>query len=390
MEISNFLNMEDDTFNIVLMYISNSDRNIIFNKQDIFSGIFCNLIHIIYKIPTLKKLYATFFIEFWGLLEIQIHKKLILQVFLNYEYFRKGMLHLSLAHDDVELFDLCLIADKFDFIKLTDKINKYMAWDIFLHSVKYKTYLMNNVIPDRFRTLNILLDCSQNKQSELELLSSLATQNVYISHNLWLFSDVLSYYTFHINQQYVQTELDKYISNKVGSKYYFNTNTRNTLKFILKQNDKLTDLNIHQFLLTHHNLSLVFEYFTNPYFLESGFSSYVLDVLEYKMLRNKNIINTLFQHKYLITNLYELDRNMVFKYFTENYDKLQAAQVKFIMGTVFSKSHCKDFYEIVSKSRKGNLSKKDRKQIYNTVKPQKLSLAPRLPSIPSIPSIPRI
>lgn len=357
----------------IIMYLSNSNKNIISNREYIFNEGFKYNIKSIYKKSTLKKIYANFFIEFWELPEIQKNKELILRTFIKYEPFRKSIIHKSIVHDDVDLFDMCIDLNKKNLENIVKKIDKFKAWNIFIYSKHSEIRSKNNIQP--YFHLIMISNMKNENKDPMDIVSTDWFANKYF----FRLQDVYEYYEYNINLQYVQTELDKSISTSNVSKYWFHMDSRNILKFILKHKNKLTDTEIHKFLLAQNNTSLLYEYFTLEELQNNDFQEFILNSFKSKIRKGKNIINTLFQYKNLFILLYESDPSLLFKYLINNYEKLWDAITNFLMETVFNENHRKIFYETISTRSKGHLSIKARKEIYSTIKEKKPNISPSLP-----------
>jgi hypothetical protein len=348
----------------VVLYLSSSHRDIIANREYIFGDGFSTYIKAIYANVVLRKMYANFFIEFWEMPEVQRVSELILKVFCGYKHFQKAMIYKSIYHDDVHLFDKCVTLERDYWSPIKLKVHTYLAWNIL-------EYLNGGTSTDEITAVLMRV-----RKGEVSLEDALTKSTPKIT-KIWEISSIFRYYDYFINLQYVHSDLEKKLSTVGSTKYEFHTYTRNLLKYILLHQNKMSEPDVHNFLMLHNNFSLIYEYFTfehtgaiagkgknEPY----SFQNHIINVLINKMQKGRNILKTLFNYKYLIVRLYETAPCILFEYLVKNYSKLRSDDVKFLLETIFYKTHSAEFYRVVSSSSEGKISKKERKCIYQSVK----------------------
>jgi len=391
--------MIDNILFKIILYACNSYKTILHYKKILFAKPFNIYIYYIYNNDVLRHLFSCFFIEYWGLYEIQKNKSLIIEVFIHYKSFRKNIEYICILYDDVEILRYllhnknirCHTSGEYTFIEMgiVRKIHKYLSWNVF------KEYIDNDIyIPPEYSyemrnynyaTLQRIQEYYMkekfykynNKLMEKSIFDFLENFSIFLSPNRWKYKNIKKYFEYTSYMKYIQTDLDKYICNSNYTKYEFNSLLRNLLKFYLVENNKFYNEEIHQFLLKHNNFVFIHEYFTNCYF--DKFKDVLLKTLKYKIIKNKNLISTLYKFKYLTYILYEFDKELIFNYYVDNYEFIKGDHINFVMSDIFDNRHIDLFYITISEKNKGQMNKKERLCIYkNLVKKEKYKFKPNL------------
>lgn len=328
----------------------------------------------------MSKLYADFFIDYWGLPEVQRHKETIIKVFIpfmQFNYFREGLIRMSITHDDAELFDRIMDNDPnfvfySGFIKYDaeayndDLIQSHFGFDI-PRSHKHYICLLVHKLVYKYKAWNI---CLHSKFKSV--FKTFIEHQLYINRDYR--SDILEYIEVASNKdevaflKYLHTVTESLPIAKHKSDFYHTYS--NVVKFLLNDQNRMNDLDFHKFIMKHNNFSLIYDYTcanSNRHQTprdRKHLTAALYEILLHKIKKGRYVLNAFIEHKWVLVNLYEKHPDEVMAYTDKIYEFIDFTYAKFLLGSIFNEEHKVQFHELMSKKRKGKLGTNERKKLY--------------------------